>query len=93
MTNINIRISDETNERANELFKSLGMDMSTAVNIFLHQCIEFNGLPFAVQHRFNAETEAALKESNDIAEGRIQAKKYTDVHAMFEEILAEGDDE
>ena len=93
MTDINIRISDETNKRANELFQSLGMDMSTAVNIFLHQCIEFNGLPFAVQHRFNAETQQALREADDIISGKIQAKKYNDVHAMFEEILAEDDDE
>ncbi|KAA5635004.1 type II toxin-antitoxin system RelB/DinJ family antitoxin, partial [Pseudomonas aeruginosa] len=43
-----IRIDSTIKEQANSLFSSLGLDMSSAVNIFLRQCILRGGLPFAV---------------------------------------------
>ena len=43
-----IRIDAETKQQAMALFNELGLDMSSAVNLFLHQCILRGGLPFAV---------------------------------------------
>ena len=55
-----IRIDSNVKTEANELFKELGIDMSSAVNIFLRQCILHGGLPFKVEiPKFNAETLAA----------------------------------
>ena len=48
---------------ANELFSELGIDMSSAVNIFLRQCILHGGLPFKVEvPKFNAETPAVMED-------------------------------
>ncbi len=44
-----IRIDPEIKKQANVLFHRLGLDMSSAVNLFLHQCVMHGGLPFAVQ--------------------------------------------
>ncbi len=44
-----IRIDPEIKKQANDLFHRLGLDMSSAVNLFLHQCVMHGGLPFAVQ--------------------------------------------
>ncbi len=44
-----IRIDEKVKKQANELFGELGMDMSSAVNIFLRQCILRGGLPFTVE--------------------------------------------
>ena len=44
-----IRIDANVKKQANELFGELGMDMSSAVNIFLRQCILRGGLPFTVE--------------------------------------------
>ncbi|MDD7401400.1 MAG: type II toxin-antitoxin system RelB/DinJ family antitoxin [Eubacteriales bacterium] len=44
-----IRIEAEVKKQATELFGELGMDMSSAVNIFLKQCILRGGLPFSVE--------------------------------------------
>lgn len=41
-----IRIDSNVKTEANELFKKLGIDMSSAVNIFLRQCVLHGGLPF-----------------------------------------------
>ena len=44
-----IRIDTEVKKQANELFGTLGMDMSSAVNIFLKQCILRGGSPFTIE--------------------------------------------
>ncbi len=43
-----IRIKTDVKKEATELFEELGLDMSTAVNLFLKQCILCRGLPFNV---------------------------------------------
>lgn len=45
-TNVNIRIDIETKKEAEELFDSLGIKMTTAINIFLKQAIREKGIPF-----------------------------------------------
>lgn len=63
-----IRIDSTVKADANELFNELGIDMSTAVNMFLRQCILHSGLPFKVEvPRFNAETLAAMEEARRIS--------------------------
>ena len=43
---INVRVDSDVKNQAQEVFSSLGMDMSTAVNIFLRQAIRKKGIPF-----------------------------------------------
>jgi DNA-damage-inducible protein J len=45
-TNINIRVDNVVKNQAQDIFSSLGMDMTTAINIFLRQAIRKNGIPF-----------------------------------------------
>ena len=45
---INIRVDRDIKSQAQDVFSSLGMDMSTAINIFLRQAIRKNGIPFEV---------------------------------------------
>jgi DNA-damage-inducible protein J len=46
VASININVDSEIKDRAQEVFTSLGLDMSTAVNIFLRQAIRQQGIPF-----------------------------------------------
>jgi len=48
MTNINIRTDVETKSRAQEIFNLLGLDMTTAINLFLRQTVRQNDLPFTL---------------------------------------------
>ncbi len=58
-TNPNVKI------QAQQLFSSLGMDVSTAINLFLVQSIQHGGLPFDVTlRRPNAETLQAIEDKN-----------------------------
>jgi addiction module RelB/DinJ family antitoxin len=48
MAQVNIRIDDEIKEKAEHLFFELGLNFSTAVNIFVRQSVRQGGLPFMV---------------------------------------------
>ena len=49
--NMTIRIDHDIKVRATKLFKSLGLDMSTATGIFYRQALQHHGLPFDVKNR------------------------------------------
>lgn len=92
--NINIRIDPETKSNAEKLFASFGITITDAINIFLRKSLMEGGLPFEIkQPRYNAETEAAMNEARAIMSGQIPSKHYSSVHALFQELDAEKDDE
>ena len=45
----NVSIDADIKKQATDLFSNLGLDMSGAVNLFLHQCVLRGGLPFSVE--------------------------------------------
>ena len=49
MAQVNFRIDDDVKTEAEALFARLGMNLSTAVNIFIHQALYHRGLPFTVK--------------------------------------------
>lgn len=59
---LQIRIDDAMKNAADELFLSLGLDISTAVRIFLAISIENGGLPFEVK-RPNANLKLSMQEA------------------------------
>ena len=64
-TNMNIRTDVEVKAAAERLFEELGLNMSTAVNMFLRQAIRTGGIPFDV--KINTPNEVTVAA---IAEGR-----------------------
>ncbi len=62
MVNLNIRIDDEIKKQSEMIFAELGMNTSTAINIFLKQVIRSNGIPFALQAGpfYSVENESHL---------------------------------
>lgn len=60
--NMTIRMEPELKAQAAALFKSLGMDLSTATGIFYRQALRCHGLPFEVKtDEPNAVTYAAIE--------------------------------
>ena len=64
MTTITVRTDVETKRKAKELFSDFGMDMSTAINTFLHQSVAEQAIPFRIWKEDvpNDETLEAIKE-------------------------------
>ncbi len=63
-----IRIDANIKREATALFSKLGLDMSSAVNLFLHQCVLRGGLPFAVEvPQYSDKTLNAMAEARKIS--------------------------
>lgn len=85
-----IRLNADIKKEATALFRTLGLDLSSAINIFLRQSIMRGGLPFSVElPSYNRETLLAMAEAKAIAEGTIKAKKYQSAAELFDELDAE----
>ena len=78
----NITIDADVKKQAQELFADLGLDLSTAINIYLRAVIRENGLPFDMRvEKPNAETIAAIKEGRRIAHD-TNVKGYKSVEEL-----------
>ncbi len=88
-TSMTIRMNSEVKQRAQEIFDSLGMDMTTAINVFLRQAIHYRGMPFDVRlHIPNEETMEAIEEVQRMKKDPSIGKSYTDVDEMMKELLS-----
>ncbi|MCD8348502.1 MAG: type II toxin-antitoxin system RelB/DinJ family antitoxin [Lachnospiraceae bacterium] len=84
MTNINIRTDEDIKAKCESLFESLGMNMSTAINIFLRQSLRTNGLPFDVRADTpNEATLAAFREGEAIL-ADPSTKGYSSIRELRE---------
>ena len=63
-TNINIKTDSTLKSQAEKLFSELGMNMTTALNIFLRQAVRENRIPFEVTKNVpNAQTLQAMEDT------------------------------
>ena len=74
-TNLNIRTDKEIKDQAEAIFSSLGLNMTTAVNIFLRTAIRENGIPFLLKlDTPNDVTVDATEEGGRIATDKNSKK-------------------
>ena len=63
--NFNVKVEKEVKEKSEEIFNELGLDMNTAINIFLNKTIYENGIPFGLKlDSLNQTTIEAIEEGN-----------------------------
>ena len=85
-TNISIRMDSELKAQADALFAELGMNLSTAFNIFVRQSIREGRIPFDISlNQPNRETIAAMLEAERIAKDR-SVQGYSDLNELFKEL-------
>lgn len=83
-TNLNIRTDKDVKEQAEQIFSELGLNMTTAVNIFLKTTIRERGLPFALKLDVpNENTADAINEGK-----RIMNDKSVKGYSSMEELKA-----
>ena len=84
----NIKIDPELKEQAQDLFESLGMNLTTAVNIFLRQSVREQAIPFRIGEPVpNAETLQAIR---DARRGVGLSRGFTSVKELMEDLDAYG---
>jgi DNA-damage-inducible protein J len=83
---MNIRMDSDVKKQAERLFAEIGINMTTAINIFLRQSIRQQGIPFELRLGVpNAETVSALEEAEKILKNR-DTTKYASVESLFDEL-------
>ena len=85
-TNISIRMDSDLKAQAEALFAELGMNLSTAFNVFVRQSLRDGGIPFEIKmDQPNKETMAAMLEAARIAKDP-NVKHYSDVEEALREL-------
>lgn len=85
-TNISIRMDSDLKAQADALFGELGMNITTAFNIFVRQSLREGRIPFDISlNQPNRETLAAMLEAERIAKDP-SVKGYTDIDELFAEL-------
>ena len=81
-----IRMDPAVKAQAQKVFADLGMDMTTAINVFLRQAIRYNGFPFEVRNpEPNALTYSVLE---DVKQGKNLSGPFDSVESLMEDLNA-----
>lgn len=87
-TNINVRVDKEIKRKAEAIFSELGLNMSTAMNMFLRYSVRYGGIPFDLRLDIpNEETRAAIEDVNN---NRNMSKTFDNVKALMEDLNADN---
>ena len=86
-TNINVRVDTELKQSAEDLFSDLGLNMSSAITMFLRSAVSHDGIPFEVKRTPNAETKAALAEYEEMKKNPEKYKRYDSFAELMDEVL------
>ena len=93
--NVNVNVDARIKEEATYILKDLGLNMSTAINMYLTQIVKRNGIPFEVVNpEPSDELKEALQELEYMKKHPEEYKSYDNVHEMFKELdeeIANGD--
>ena len=81
------RVDLETKHEAEILFNSLGLEITTAIRLFLKQSINQQKIPFDIvppKYDFTEETLAAIEEARKISKDQ-SVKSYASAKELFED--------
>ena len=84
MNTLNIRIDKKIKKQASETLAAMGLDMSSAIKLFLNQVIIEQGLPFRPKR---TPKEIRAEWDRDMKEARENGKIYKTAAAAMKEIL------
>ena len=76
-TNFSVRMDSDIKKQCEALYGELGINLTTAINVFLRQSLRAGGFPFDVRIEPNKETIAAMLEAERIATSP-STKRYSD---------------
>ena len=87
-TNFSVRMDSDIKKQCETLYGELGMNLTTASNVFVRESLRVGGFPFEVRlEEPNKETIAAILEAVRIAKDP-SVKGYTDLDELFADLKA-----
>jgi len=90
MSQINVRIDEAVKSQAELIFEDLGLNMTTAINMFIKKVIRENGLPFDLKADpfYSSHNVSELKrraQAFDLADASVITKSMAELEAMANE--------
>ena len=86
-TNLNVSVDATLKQESDMLFKNLGLNMSTAINMFLTKCVKTSSIPFKIEEpKPSKELKKALKEVDYMMKHPDKYKTYNSVEELFEKL-------
>lgn len=82
-TNVTVRVDREVKTKADELFNKLGLNFSTAINMFLLKAIRSNSIPFDVSlnsHQADTDREAIEALLHQLLSSAQAQKTISTIH-------------
>ena len=85
---LTIKLDNETKKEFNEFCEEIGINMTTAINMFIKKVVREQRIPFdlSLDKKPNIETLQALQESEDILNGIKKVKSYNSVDELFKDL-------
>ena len=83
---INVNVPTNVKKEANILFEKLGLNMSTAINMFLKKSIKENGIPFDLKLDNEKELKETKEELRKMENHEIEYKKFKDVSSLMKDL-------
>ena len=92
--NYNIRLDPNVKAKAEETYAEFGLNLSEAINVFLHMSIKWQGFPFEIRNpQLNAQTIMAIQETEQILDdydnGIRTPRTFANARDMFAAMDAE----
>lgn len=85
-TNFSVRMDMDLKKQCENLYGELGINLTTAINVFLRQSLRVGGFPFDVRlDQPNKETILAMLESEKLLND-TSVKRYSDVEEALKEL-------
>ena len=85
MTIINFRVDENLKRSSEKVFDELGLNMTTALTMFLKSVVRNNGIPFPLEIP-NKKTKKAFNEVEKISQGKVKAKKYKNARDLKQDL-------
>lgn len=87
---LNVNVDAKVKEEATTILKELGLNMSTAINMFLVQIVKKDGIPFEiVNNKPNRKTRKALREANKMIKNPKKYPAYSSEKELKEALLSD----
>lgn len=82
MTTITFKVDDEMKKEATELYKSMGLDLSSALRLFIKQSLVTRSIPFVIK------ADDLTPVLDDVVKGVNMSEEFTDVNSLMESLNA-----
>jgi DNA-damage-inducible protein J len=84
---VNIRINKQTKQQAQKIVEKMGLDLSSAIKLFLNKVIITKSIPFEIRTVNGYTPEFEAKMLKELEWSKKNGKRYTSTKEAFRDIL------